>query len=96
MTPGFAGEHLAAAGIMASACIRRPYGGRVEGPLCANRTKSITQINLARLTVGKSLSGTDSAQLQPPLIRVGGAVAFDADKHSQQQLSASRLSTPRR
>ena len=36
--------------------------------------KSITQINLARLTVGKSLSKTDSAQLQPAvLITKGGA-----------------------
>lgn len=55
--------------------IRRPYGGRVEGPFHANEMKSITQINLARLTVRKSLSQTDSAQLHPPpLITVGGAV----------------------
>lgn len=38
--------------------------------------KSITQINLARLTVRKSLSKTDSAQLQPPpLITIGGAIS---------------------
>lgn len=49
--------------------------------------KSITQINLARLTVRKSLSKTDSAQLQPPaLITIGGAI--HTNTHSPSSVSA--------
>ena len=55
--------------------------------------KSITQINLARLTVRKSLSKTDSAQLQPPaLITIGGAVSQTpcSHRHARRPPSADR------